>query len=79
MTDVTSSSFFQSQLVNVILHRRGLSHFSHEFLVCFNSDDLDSESIYGHLEEPLEINPTEDDPEAGMSDMQGFKITMLLY
>jgi len=47
--------------------------------LCFNSDDLDSESIYGHLEEPLEINPTEDDPEAGMSDMQGFKITMLLY
>ncbi|XP_067289023.1 SH3 domain-binding protein 2 isoform X2 [Pseudorasbora parva] len=28
------------------------------------SDDLDSESIYGPLEEPLEINPTEDDPEA---------------
>jgi len=54
-------------------------HFSHESLVCFNSDDSDSESIYGQLEEPLEISPVEYDFEAGMSDTQRFKIAMLLY
>lgn len=42
--------------------------------MCFDSDDLDSESIYGHLEEPLEISPVEEDYEAGMGDTQGFKI-----
>ncbi len=35
------------------------------YFLCFNSDDLDSESLYGQLEEPLEISPIEEDPEAG--------------
>ncbi len=38
----------------------------------FNSDDLDSESTYGQLEEPLDISPIEEDPEAGtVTDMKG--------
>ncbi|XP_067254401.1 SH3 domain-binding protein 2 isoform X1 [Chanodichthys erythropterus] len=44
--------------------RKEINHYNDKRDLPLPSDDLDSESIYGHLEEPLEINPTEDDPEA---------------
>ncbi|XDV53817.1 hypothetical protein PO909_022233 [Leuciscus waleckii] len=44
--------------------RKEINHYNDKRDVPLPSDDLDSESIYGHLEEPLEISPVEEDFEA---------------
>uniref|UniRef100_A0A671L7G9 SH3-domain binding protein 2 n=1 Tax=Sinocyclocheilus anshuiensis TaxID=1608454 RepID=A0A671L7G9_9TELE len=45
--------------------RKEISYYNDKRDLPLPSDDLDSESIYGQLEEPLEISPVEEDPEAG--------------
>ncbi|XP_043106147.1 SH3 domain-binding protein 2 isoform X2 [Puntigrus tetrazona] len=44
--------------------RKEIGYYNDKRDLPLPSDDLDSESIYGQLEEPLEISPIEEDPEA---------------
>uniref|UniRef100_A0A8C1RB21 SH3 domain-binding protein 2 n=1 Tax=Cyprinus carpio TaxID=7962 RepID=A0A8C1RB21_CYPCA len=44
--------------------RKEISYYNDKRDLPLPSDDLDSESLYGQLEEPLEISPVEEDPEA---------------
>ncbi|XP_052464696.1 SH3 domain-binding protein 2 isoform X1 [Carassius gibelio] len=44
--------------------RKEINYYNDKRDLPLPSDDLDSESLYGQLEEPLEISPSEEDPEA---------------